>query len=46
MLVEAFDVSGDTVRRDLQYLHEQGVVVRSYGGVVRRDDLAGLTLLS
>jgi len=40
MLVEAFDVSGDTVRRDLQYLHEQGVVVRSYGGVVRRDDLA------
>ena len=40
MLVEALDVSGDTVRRDLQYLHEQGVVVRSYGGVVRRDDLA------
>jgi len=40
MLVEAFDVSGDTVRRDLQYLHEQGVVVRSYGGVVPRDDLA------
>ena len=22
MLVEAFDVSGDTVRRDLQYLHQ------------------------
>jgi DeoR family transcriptional regulator, fructose operon transcriptional repressor len=40
MLMEAFDVSGDTVRRDLQYLHEQGVVVRSYGGVVHRDDLA------
>jgi DeoR/GlpR family transcriptional regulator of sugar metabolism len=40
MLVEAFDVSGDTVRRDLQYLHEQGVLVRSFGGVVRRDDLA------
>ena len=40
MLVDAFDVSGDTVRRDLQYLHEQGVVVRSYGGVVPRDDLA------
>src|SRR5580658_2178296 len=40
MLIEAFDVSGDTVRRDLQYLHEQGVVVRSFGGVVRRDDLA------
>jgi DeoR/GlpR family transcriptional regulator of sugar metabolism len=40
MLVEAFDVSGDTVRRDLQYLHDQGVLVRSYGGVVPRDDLA------
>jgi DeoR family fructose operon transcriptional repressor len=40
MLVEAFDVSGDTVRRDLQYLHEQGALVRSFGGVVRRDDLA------
>ncbi len=39
-LMEVFDVSGDTVRRDLQYLHEQGVVVRSYGGVVHRDDLA------
>jgi DeoR family transcriptional regulator, fructose operon transcriptional repressor len=40
MLVEALDVSGDTVRRDLQYLHEQGAVVRSFGGVARRDDLA------
>ena len=40
MLVEALDVSGDTVRRDLQYLHEQGVLVRSFGGVVRRDELA------
>lgn len=40
MLVRALDVSGDTVRRDLQYLHDQGVVVRSFGGVVRRDELA------
>ena len=40
MLVEALDVSGDTVRRDLQYLHEQGLLVRSFGGVVRRDQLA------
>lgn len=40
MLAEAFDVSGDTVRRDLQYLHDKGIVVRSYGGVVPRDDLA------
>jgi DeoR family fructose operon transcriptional repressor len=40
MLVQALDVSEDTVRRDLQYLHDQGALVRSFGGVVRRDELA------
>ncbi|HTW09076.1 MAG TPA: DeoR/GlpR family DNA-binding transcription regulator [Acidimicrobiales bacterium] len=40
VLAEALDVSGDTVRRDLQYLDQQGVLVRSFGGVARRDELA------
>ncbi len=33
-LAERFDVSTDTVRRDLQQLHDEGLVVRTHGGAV------------
>jgi DeoR/GlpR family transcriptional regulator of sugar metabolism len=33
-LAERFDVSPDTVRRDLQELHQDGLVVRTHGGAV------------
>jgi DeoR family transcriptional regulator, fructose operon transcriptional repressor len=33
-LAERFDVSTDTVRRDLHQLHEEGLVVRTHGGAV------------
>ena len=35
-LMERFGISIETVRRDLQYLEEQGVLERVYGGAVRK----------
>lgn len=39
-LAEHFDVSPDTVRRDLHQLHNEGLVVRTHGGAVSVDALA------
>ena len=33
-LMELFDVSIETVRRDLEYLEDQGLLKRVYGGAV------------
>ncbi len=33
-LIKLFDVSVETVRRDLEYLEEHGVLSRVYGGAV------------
>jgi DeoR/GlpR family transcriptional regulator of sugar metabolism len=33
-LVEAFDVSADTIRRDLDYLQRRGILTRTHGGAV------------
>jgi DeoR/GlpR family transcriptional regulator of sugar metabolism len=38
-LAEAFNVSTDTVRRDLDWLAHQGLLARTYGGAVRLSDL-------
>lgn len=35
-LMERFGISIETVRRDLQYLEEQGVLERVYGGAVKK----------
>ena len=35
-LMDRFGISIETVRRDLQYLEEQGVLERVYGGAVRK----------
>lgn len=37
-LARRFKVSAQTVRRDFQYLEQQGLVTRTYGGAVARDD--------
>lgn len=39
-LAEHFDVSPDTVRRDLHQLHKQGLIVRTHGGAVSVDAVA------
>ncbi|MBD3005457.1 DeoR/GlpR transcriptional regulator [Streptomyces sp. 5-10] len=39
-LAEAFSVSADTVRRDLDWLAAQGAIARTYGGAVTLADLA------
>lgn len=39
-LAERFAVSADTVRRDLQQLHQEGLVVRTHGGAVSVDAIA------
>lgn len=39
-LAERFNVSGDTVRRDLDQLSKDGVLVRTYGGAVSQSTLA------
>ena len=36
-LMEHFDISVETVRRDLAYLEEQGVLTRVYGGAVWKE---------
>ena len=38
-LMEMFDVSADTVRRDLDLLAERGLLARTHGGAVASDDL-------
>jgi DeoR family fructose operon transcriptional repressor len=38
MLAERFDVSIDTVRRDLDQLHNEGLVIRTHGGAVSVTD--------
>jgi DeoR family transcriptional regulator, fructose operon transcriptional repressor len=38
-LAEEFNVSTDTVRRDLDWLADQGLLARTYGGAVRLSDL-------
>ena len=40
-LAEHFHVSPDTVRRDLHQLHNEGLVVRTHGGAVSVDAVAG-----
>lgn len=37
-LAEHFDVSIDTIRRDLDQLHREGVVIRTHGGAVSASD--------
>lgn len=36
-LMELFDISIETVRRDLAYLEKQGVLTRVYGGAVKKE---------
>lgn len=36
-LAAAFGVSGATIRRDLQALHDQGLLVRTHGGAIAND---------
>ncbi len=38
-LMEKFGISIETVRRDLAYLEEKGLLQRAYGGAVRKDFL-------
>jgi DeoR family transcriptional regulator, fructose operon transcriptional repressor len=42
-LAAAFEVSADTIRRDLDYLHERGLLTRTHGGAVAGDELATWT---
>jgi DeoR family transcriptional regulator, fructose operon transcriptional repressor len=39
-LVEAFDVSADTIRRDLDYLQRRGILTRTHGGAVLPEEPA------
>src|SRR5690349_15772831 len=39
-LATAFAVSMDTIRRDLDYLADRGVLARTHGGAMRTDELA------
>jgi DeoR/GlpR family transcriptional regulator of sugar metabolism len=39
-LVEAFDVSADTIRRDLDYLQRRGILTRTHGGAVLPEEAA------
>ncbi len=46
-LMARFGVSRDTVRRDLNLLEQRGLLIRSYGGAVARDNLVNpVTTLS
>jgi DeoR family transcriptional regulator, fructose operon transcriptional repressor len=38
-LVSLFDVSADTIRRDLDFLEARGILARTHGGAVPADDL-------
>ena len=40
-LMETFDISIETVRRDLEYLEQQGFLRRVYGGAVLNSSLGG-----
>lgn len=40
-LMERFDISVETVRRDLEYLEKQGILRRVYGGAVLNSYLSG-----
>jgi DeoR/GlpR family transcriptional regulator of sugar metabolism len=37
--VALFEVSRDTIRRDLDLLEQRGLLVRTHGGAVRKDDM-------
>lgn len=39
-LAEAFEVSADTIRRDLDYLQRRGILTRTHGGAVLPDEPA------
>src|SRR5919108_2671651 len=39
-LAEAFDVSQDTIRRDLDYLQRRGILTRTHGGAVLPEEPA------
>jgi DeoR/GlpR family transcriptional regulator of sugar metabolism len=38
-LVALFDVSRDTIRRDLDFMERRGLLVRTHGGAVRKDQM-------
>ena len=38
-LVALFDVSRDTIRRDLDLMEQRGLLVRTHGGAVRKDQM-------
>ena len=38
-LIERFGISVETVRRDLAYLEQQGILTRVYGGAVKKETL-------
>lgn len=44
-LAEAIHVSESTIRRDLDHLHQQGLVRRTHGGAIYPNDGAGLPAL-
>ena len=39
-LARKFDVSTETIRKDLIYLEEQGIARKSYGGAIASTELA------
>lgn len=45
-IMERFDISIETVRRDLHYLENQGLLTRVYGGAVRKEVVRAETLYS
>lgn len=40
-LALAFEVSVETIRRDLRYLNEKGLIKRTYGGAVKHEQSSG-----
>lgn len=42
-LVKAFNVSGETIRRDLEYLQSQDLITRLHGGAVLAAEKSGFT---
>lgn len=40
-----FDVSMETIRKDLRYLEDKGIAVKAYGGAVVSSEIAGQTFI-